>query len=191
VAPFDGIATRYQKVHVNPVGPTLTGPGNNGNGQWEGNRRLVTGGPSSTAGGGGAPLYPDAWCRIQREGNTFTIYRSDNGTSWTTLGTTTFDPPMPATVYVGPDYSPEVGNITNAADRGTFVAKMREYGNTFATGAPTLGVAVDSGNITLDWTGGGALFSAPTIDGPWTATGSGSPFSEPISATGNKYYRVQ
>jgi hypothetical protein len=191
VAPYDGNATRYQKVHVNPVGPTLTGPGNNGNGSWEGNRRLITGGPSSSAGGGGAPLYPDAWCRIQREGNTFTIYRSDNGTTWTTLGTTTFDPPMAETVYVGPDYSPEVGNINNAADRGTFVAKMRDYGDTFATGAPTLGVAVDDGNITLDWTGGGALFSAPSIDGPWTEAGSGGSFSEPISTTGNKYFRIQ
>jgi hypothetical protein len=49
-----------------------------------------------------------------------------------------------------------------------------------------------SGNdITLSWEGGGELFSAPSVDGPWSETGSGGSFSEPISTTGNKFYRVQ
>jgi hypothetical protein len=50
---------------------------------------------------------------------------------------------------------------------------------------------VEGGNITINWTGGGTLFSAPSIDGTWTEAGSGGSFSEPISTTGNKYYRVQ
>ena len=62
--PYSGKAGRYQKIHVNPVGPTLTGPGTNGNGLWEGNRRLDVGGPSSTAltGLNATPQYPNAWC---------------------------------------------------------------------------------------------------------------------------------
>jgi hypothetical protein len=42
-----------------------------------------------------------------------------------------FYPAMPATVYVGPEFSPENGNITSAADRGRFLAQMRNYGDTW------------------------------------------------------------
>lgn len=138
-----GEAGRYQKVHVNPVGPTLTGPGTNGNGAWEGNRRLNTGGATTSAGGGGVPQYPNAWCRMQRVGQTITIYRSDDGITWTSLGSTTWPDdaetetpgsgaPLPDTLYVGPEYSPENNNITNEGDRGIWLAKIRDYSDTFA-----------------------------------------------------------
>ena len=68
---------------------------------------------------------------MQRKGDLFTIYRSDDGVAWTQLGTTTFDEPMPAKLFVGPEYSPENGNITEEASRGMFVAKFRDYGDTF------------------------------------------------------------
>ena len=136
-----GAAGRYQKVHVNPQGPTLTGPGTPGNNSWEGNRRTTVGGATDSAGGGGTPQYPDVWCRIQREGSAVTIYRSDDGSNWIQLGQTVFDPPLPTTVFVGPDYSPEVGNITNEADRRSFLAKFRDYGDTFAAGAPEVAAA--------------------------------------------------
>ena len=59
--PYDGAAGRYQKCHVNPVGPTLTGPGNLGNASWEGNRRLDTGGGCTTAlsSNNATPKYPE------------------------------------------------------------------------------------------------------------------------------------
>ena len=44
--PYDGLAGRYQKVHVNPVTTAMGTPGNDA---WEGNRRLDTGGASTTA----------------------------------------------------------------------------------------------------------------------------------------------
>ena len=56
-----GAAGRYQKVHVNPVTTVMGTAGNN---SWEGNRRMVTGGPTDTAGGGGTPSTrtPGAAC---------------------------------------------------------------------------------------------------------------------------------
>ena len=142
VAPFDGKACRYQKVHVNPVLTVMETAGNN---SYEGNRRMEVGGPSSSAGGGGVPAYPNAWCRLQRVGDLFTIYSSDDGVKWTQLGTTTFPEPMPKTLFVGPDYSPENGNITDESLRGMWVAKFRDYGDTKAASARTYGVGLNFG----------------------------------------------
>jgi len=176
--PFDGLAGRYQKCHVNPVGPTMTGPGTAGNGSWEGNRRMVIGGPCSSPGGGGVPLYPNAWCRIQRQGQLFSIYRSDNGVNWILNGTTTFPAPMPAKLYVGPEFSPENGNISNEADRGVWLAMFRDYGDTFGVepGKPKLSstVAAD-GSVTLTYTG--TLVSSATVKGAYApVTGAASPY---------------
>ena len=121
-----GAAGRYQKVHVNPV---QTAMGTAGNNSWEGNRRLTTGAATTSAGGGGTPLYPNAWCRLQRTGQTFIIFRSDDGMNWTQLGASTFDPAMPATLFVGPEFSPELGNISDEGLKRPFVAKFRDYGN--------------------------------------------------------------
>lgn len=143
VAPFDGKAARYQKIHVNP---TTTVMGTAGNNAWEGNRRLVTGGPSSSAftGNNAAPQYPNAWVRLSRDGQTFTIWRSEDGQNWTWNGSTSwYDDsfletptglkPMPDTMYVGPDYSPENGNISDETLRGMWLAKFRNYGDSKAT----------------------------------------------------------
>lgn len=198
--PFTGTAARYQKVHVNPVGPTLTGPGNPGNALWEGNRRLDTGGPSSTAltGANSTPQYPNAWCRLQRTGQTFTIYRSDDGTNWVNLGSTTWpdsanpdSTPMPDTLYVGPDFSPENGNITDEASHGVFVAKFREYGDTSGQpsgGSPSLSVTRSSNGLSIAFTG--TLQSADAITGPWTDMTGPSPQTVTTSGT-TKFYRAR
>ena len=187
VAPFDGKACRYQKVHVNPVTTVMGTAGNN---SWEGNRRLETGGPCTSAGGGGTPLYPNAWCRLQRVGDLFTIYRSDDGVNWTQLGTTTFPSPMPATLYVGPDYSPENGNISDETLRGMWLAKFREYGDTFpATAAPSLGAARTATGLTLTYTG--KLQSASAVSGPWTdVTGAASPYAVTTAGKTSAFYRA-
>jgi len=143
-APFGG-AGRYQKIHANPVGETLTDA--NGNNSWETNRRLYTGGGSSAvnANTGVGPLYPNVWCRLQRYwGTNFTYFRSDDGATWVWMCTTTWSdtinatncPPecgMTNTVYVGPEFSPEVGNFSSAEqnNRGRFLAQMRNYGDTW------------------------------------------------------------
>jgi hypothetical protein len=167
--PFDGQAGRYQKCHVNPVGATLTGPGTAGNQNWECNRRLDTGGPTSSPGiTGSIPLYPNAWCRIKREGQKFTMFRSDDGVNWVELASTTWgvtNTPMAATLYVGPEYSPEIGNVTQEEDKGTFLARFRDYGDFVAAIDSQLKIGRDgTGKIAISWTSG-TLVSSPTVDG--------------------------
>jgi regulation of enolase protein 1 (concanavalin A-like superfamily) len=60
-------------------------------------RRVGTGGPSTSTGGGG--VSAPAWVRLVRAGDLFSAYLSQDGTSWTLIGTDTIV--MPATVYVG------------------------------------------------------------------------------------------
>lgn len=51
---------------------------------------------------------------------------------------------------------------------------------------------VTGGNITITWSNGGTLETAPTVNGPWTTTGNASgSFSEAVAPGGNKYYRVK
>lgn len=193
--PYDGKAGRYQKCLATPVGATLTGPGNPGAQDFEGNRRLDTGGATTSAGGGGTPLYRNAWCRIQRVGQKFTIYRSDDGVNWVSLGSTTWGVDdetktlMPDTVYVGPEFAPENGNITTP-DQGTFLAQIRDYGNYAAGFDPQLKIQADAtGKATLTWTTG-TLVSSPTAQGPYSPiTGAASPYTVAPS-TGTTFYRV-
>jgi hypothetical protein len=194
-----GVAGRYQKVHVNPSGITLTGPGTAGNNMWEGNRRLLTGGITSTAGGGGGPLdYPNCWVRLQRAGQTFTIYRSTDGENWTQLGATTWPTDagdagavMPDKLFVGPEFSPENGNVTNIPDRGTFLAQIRNYGDTSSTSElGPLDIEISGANVTISWPQSGTLQSADTIGGSWNnVQGAASPFTvQPTAAS--KFYRL-
>ncbi|HVL67064.1 MAG TPA: right-handed parallel beta-helix repeat-containing protein [Vicinamibacterales bacterium] len=60
-------------------------------------RRLAAGG-ESTHTSGGAGTAP-AWVRLERAGNTITAFRSDDGVSWTRIGSDSFT--MGAEVYVG------------------------------------------------------------------------------------------
>jgi regulation of enolase protein 1 (concanavalin A-like superfamily) len=60
-------------------------------------RRPTTGGESvSTA---GSPSAPPRWLKLVRSGNTFTASESPNGSSWTTVGSTTIS--MNSSVLVG------------------------------------------------------------------------------------------
>ena len=177
-----GEAGRYQKVHVNPKTTVMGTAGNN---SWEGNRRLATGAATTTAGGSGTPLYPDAWCRLKRASNLFTIFRSDNGVSWTQLGTTTFDVPMPATVFVGPEFSPENANISPEDLRGVWLAKFRDYGNYNPVVTPTIGVSA-AGVITY----AGVLRSSATVNGTYApVAGATSPYTVPKTGTA-MFYRT-
>lgn len=181
-----GGAGRYQKVHVNPV---LTAMGTGGNNSWEGNRRLDTGAATTTAGGGGVPQYPNAWCRLQRAGDLFTIFRSDDGVSWTQLGTTTFTEPMPAKLFVGPEFAPENGNLTEDSGlRGVWLAKFRDYGNYSAVVQPTLSLSNTGGNLVLTYSG--VLQSAATVDGTYApVAGAVSPYT--VTKTGAaQFYRA-
>ena len=190
-----GAAGRYQKVHVNPVTTVM---GTAGNDLWEVNRRLQTGGATTAAtianGANSNPKYPNAWCRLQRQGQTFTMYRSDDGVNWIQLGQTTASDwgastPMPSTLYVGPEYSPENGNIPQSL-QNVFLAKFRDYGDVTA-GTPPPVVTVQRTQTGLTITYSGTLQSADSVMGPWTnVTGATSPYNVTPTVPA-RFYRVQ
>lgn len=69
-----------------------------GSGGWRWQRRGLTGGSlSSTSSSTGTA--PNLWVRLVRSGSTVTAYRSTNGTSWTSIGSSTVT--MASTCYVG------------------------------------------------------------------------------------------
>jgi hypothetical protein len=201
VAPYDGKAGRYQKCFVSPTGATLTGPGATGASDWELNRRLDTGGATTGAtsdGPNSIPQYPNGWCRIQRVGQTFNLFRSDDGITWVKMGHTTWGAddesklPMPNTLYVGPEFSPENGNVAQVADRGTFLAQIRDYGNYVAVFSPQLKIAADStGKVTLTWSAG-TLMSSPTVQGTYSPVQNAtSPFMVTPAGAATTFYRVK
>jgi hypothetical protein len=183
-----GKAGRYQKCHVNPQ---FTAMGTLGNYSWEGNRRLNTGGNCTSAGGGGTPKYPNAWCRIQRIGQTFTIFRSDDGVRWTRLGATTWpdNNKMPDTVYVGPEFSPENGNITDESLRAVWLAKFREYGDYNPVPTLAFSVAAD-GKVTLTFTG--TLVYSATVKGPYAPVSNAtSPYTVDPKGASTTFYQAR
>lgn len=69
---------------------------------WEFNYRNLTNGPSAALATAVGPVtYPNAWIRIQRQGNALRLMRSTNGTAWITATNWTPTNPYPASVYVG------------------------------------------------------------------------------------------
>jgi regulation of enolase protein 1 (concanavalin A-like superfamily)/phosphatidylserine/phosphatidylglycerophosphate/cardiolipin synthase-like enzyme len=75
--------------------------------------RGATGGSTSYL--GGATQAPPAWLRLARSGTTVTASVSSNGSSWTTLGTTTVS--MASTIYAG---LAVCSHTTGAVATGTF-----------------------------------------------------------------------
>ena len=175
------------------VNPTVQWDGTPGNNAWEFVWRDTPGGNCANTGGGGIPLYPNAWIRMQRTGQVFTGYRSDDGQTWINIGTHTFpvDNPLPNALFVGPYYSPELGNNGTKDGIGhSTVARFRDYGNFGLSAPPEItAVTFSGGNVTITWAGGGTLQSTTTLSAPsWNnETGNGT-FTAP--ATGNKYFRV-
>jgi hypothetical protein len=186
-------ASRYQNTHVNP---TTMFDGATANNSWETNRRLDTGGATSGSGGGGTPAYPNAWVRLKREGSVIRMFRSNNATEWVELGNTDFgttaEGPLPNTVYVGPVYGPENGNIPEAL-RKNWAVRIRNYGNfpPMVIGEEaTLAASRVGNNITISWSpAGGRLQSAPQVTGPWTDVGTANPATVTIGLE-NRFYRV-
>lgn len=62
-------------------------------------RRTTTGGNTSTT-SSSTGIVPNTWVRLVRSGTTITAYKSANGTSWTTVGSTT-NTTFATTCYIG------------------------------------------------------------------------------------------
>jgi hypothetical protein len=143
--------SRHQTAHA-PDNKMFNG--NTSNNQFEGNRRVATGGATDGAGAGGTPAYPNGtWLRIMRTGDTIHIFRSGDGVTWLQYGRSDFAAlgdlaPLPATMYVGMVYGPENGNISPETDRKLWTARFRNYGDfqpNKARGTQTYAIGVNFG----------------------------------------------
>jgi regulation of enolase protein 1 (concanavalin A-like superfamily) len=123
-------------------------------------QRRSTGGSTSRSSGrsGGPPT----WLRLVREGNRFTAYSSTNGTSWTTIASSTIS--MPAAVYVGLAIS---SRDANEQATGTF-ANVTVTAGEAAPPPPTTGW--NNGDIG----GPGRAGSATSSGGTFTVVGGGT-----------------
>lgn len=102
------------------------------------------------------------WVRIQRSGNTFTSYRSSNGSSWTNMGSVTIS--MNSSVYVG--------LVTTSHNDGTLcTATLSDVTVTQQSSGSGTGLSATYYN-NMGFSGSTVTRTDPTIDFSW---GSGSP----------------
>jgi hypothetical protein len=73
--------------------------GMTGSGSYRWVRRTATGGSTSSTNSNSGTV-PNTWVRLVRSGTTITAYKSTNGTSWTTVGSTT-NTTFGSTCYIG------------------------------------------------------------------------------------------
>lgn len=208
--PFDPAQafSRYVQVHVNPP---KTADGQDGNNAYEVLVRSFPGGIGSpdlpteslALADNVSPAYPNAWVRLKRSGQTFSFYRGNDGTNWVLLATYGFpaldENGQPGTnfantVYVGPNYSPENGNIpfdTNL--RRAFLAQFRDYGDASGSSTgepPTLQIVKAGEEVELSWSSG-TLQSTPAIfPASWTdLPAAKSPYR--VKPSGIMFFRVK
>lgn len=194
--------SRYLQIHVNPVGTAFTEfdgtpvPGRN---LYQINFRPLPGGVTEQPlADTNAPAYPNAWMRLKRVGQTFFVFRGTDGTNWVRLGTFTFPTtdldgnPVPAfarTVYVGPNYSPELANIPlSTGVRREFVASFRDYSN--ASGdvvveEPAIAITRNGPQVEISWTAGTLQGATNLLGNSWVDLGTASP----LKLTPDKRYQ--
>jgi hypothetical protein len=184
--------SRYLELHVTPLQTSYGDPASNTH---EVNVRYYPGGigspnlpteqPALT--NNAAPGYTNAWLRIKRTGQVFEVYRGTNDVQWFQLGSFTFptndiNGAFPSTVFFGPSYSPENGNIpVNSGTRSAFLARFRDYGgtgNNTPKEAPSINITrLTTGEVEISWTGQ-AILQTNTAALPvgWSDLAVGSPY---------------
>ena len=85
----DTLATNSKQIFMGMAGTSAY--------RWA--RRTTTGG-SITSSSSGTGTVPNTWVRLVRSGTTITAYKSTNGTTWTSVGSTT-NTTMAANCYIG------------------------------------------------------------------------------------------
>lgn len=209
----DEAFSRFIQLHVNPVQTAYSDRGQPvpAANEHQAIARFYTGGIGSptfeptellSLSNNAAPPYPNAWLRIRRVGSTFTLFRGNDGTNWTQLGACTFPSsdvrgPLSSTLFVGPNFSPETGNIPLSSEaRRAFLAQFRDYGSagpSVPSDPPTLNIRrVPNNEIEITWTGGGSLQSSATLapDSWAPVPNSASPYRT-APAGNHRFYRVQ
>jgi hypothetical protein len=154
-------------------------------------RRASTGGPAAGV-ANPTGLTPPYWLRLTRSGNTFTADRSVDGTTWTTLGTTTVT--MASSVYVGlVACSMSDGNLMQAA-----FDQVSVTGQTSPEAPDSLTATAGDGKVDLSWpaSSGAASYTvqrATNSGGPYAnvAAGlTGTTYSDTSVTNGTTYYYV-
>ncbi len=191
-------ASRYQQVHANPSPKKFDGTDSNQG--FETNRRLDTGGATSSSNGdngANGPKYPNAWLRLIRTGDVIHMLRSNDGFTWTSIGRTDFNPadpggtPLAAKMYVGLAFGAENGNITEES-RKSWNARFRDYGdfkNTEPAGKQTYSIGVNFTDDNRDGSLGQADVAGTdlTAQPHWNnALGVTTPAAGPLALVGDE-----
>lgn len=108
-------------------------------------RRLTTGGTST--GGVTVSGATPVWLKIARRGNVITVYRSANGSSWTSFGSATIS--LPSTAYVG--LAVTSNDVTQSA-KGVFTNVSVSQVGSSTNNSPT---------VSLTGPAGGSTYTAP------------------------------
>jgi regulation of enolase protein 1 (concanavalin A-like superfamily) len=137
-----------------------------------------------------SPAFTNAWLRIVRAGQDFTMWRSIDGEHWDQIGEASFDTPLADTVYVGLAWCPQNDDIPPTSDlRGSFVAKFRDFALT-PKSASNLKIQMLGDHAEVTWDAGWTLETAPAVTGPWTnATSQTSPLRVDFTE-GMRFYRL-
>jgi hypothetical protein len=209
----DEAFSRFIQLHVSPVQTAYTDRGEPvpAANEHQAIARFYTGGIGSptfepterlSISNNAAPPYTNAWLRIRRVGSTFTLFRGSDGTNWTQLGAYTFPStdirgPLPSTLHVGPNFSPETGNIPlSSGARRAFLAQFRDYGSagpSLPSDPPVLAIRrVGASEVEISWAGGGTLETSTTLapDG-WSAVPNATSPHRTAPAGNYRFYRVQ
>lgn len=146
IDPFD-LAQAFSRYLQVSAGPAASADGQPGNNTHDILVRPYTGGIGSPnfdatelvpVNNNAAPPYPNAWLRLTRNGQTFTAFRSSDGTNWVQLANYAFPASFPDTVLVGPNYTADNGSIPQSSElRRAFVARYRSFSLTSRAPDPT------------------------------------------------------
>jgi alpha-L-fucosidase len=154
-------------------------------------QRTSTGGSASGV-ATAASLVPPYWLKLTRAGNTFTAARSPDGTTWTTVGTTTVT--MASSVQVGlAACSTSDGNLMQAA-----FDQVSVTGQTSPEAPDSLAATAGDSKVDLTWpaSSGAASYTvqrATNTGGPYTnvATGlTGTSYTDTTATDGTTYYYI-
>jgi hypothetical protein len=169
VDPFDPAQafSRYVELAVsNPV--SILGEPSPGHQIWQ---RAVSPGTetlSLTVTNQAAPDFTNAWVRIERAGQQFTMSRSSDGKNWQQIGGATFNPPLSTNVYVGLAFTPQNSDVPpETGFRRTFLAQFREY-ELIPKESGDLRIATVGDHAEVTWAFGWILQTALAVTGPWS-----------------------
>lgn len=112
------------------------------------------------------PAFTNAWLRVTRSGQLFTMYRGINGQQWEQLGSATFNPPFATNVYVGLAFSPQNDEVP-PDDRKSFLARFRDF-KLEATSENNLRIQIVGDHAEVSWDSNWTLQTATSVLGDWS-----------------------